>query len=292
MNVITVANQKGGVAKTTTAVNLAAALALIEGHLNPSKPKRILLVDMDPQVHAAASAAGGVLGRRGNVNYHHTLADLLVQDEPPSTVSLIQEARIPKIEGRRNLDFIPTTSSSMVAASQLLVNVDAREYRLAEALGPIDPLYKYIIIDTRPSLDVLTINALVAATHVLIPVELTALGMDSLLDVLSTIQRIRRRLNRGLTLLGILPSRCQLQRSETIEILEQLRGQYGELVLSPIKERAEVTYAHTAGLDIFSYRPPRSRRLGEIASASPATQEFARMADEVIRLLRKSPARI
>lgn len=285
MYVITVSNQKGGVAKTTTAVNLAAALALVERHLNPSKPKRVLLLDMDPQGHASATAAGGVFGSKRDGQYRHTLADLLVNDDPPSTVSLIQEARIPKIEGRRNLDFIPTTSAAMASASQLLVNVDAREYRLAEALAPVAPLYKYVIVDTRPSLDVLTINALVAATHLLIPVELTALGMDSLVDMLSTVQRVQRRLNEKLTLVGILPSRCNLQRSEAQEILEQLQAQYGPVVLSPIKERAEVTYAHSAGLDIFSYRPPRSRIAGEIASASPATQEFARMAEEVIRTL-------
>ena len=285
MYIITVSNQKGGVAKTTTAVNLAAALALTEQHLNPGKPKRVLLVDMDPQGHAAATAAGGVFGTKRDGQYRHTLADLLVSDDPPSTVSLLLEARIPKVEGRRNLDFLPTTSSSMTSASQLLVNVDAREYRLAEALAPVAPLYKYAVIDTRPSLDVLTINALVAATHVLIPVELTALGMDSLVDMLSTVQRIQRRLNEKLKLVGILPSRCNLQRSEAQEILEQLQAQYGQLVLSPIKERAEVTYAHSAGLDIFSYRPPRSRVAGEIASASPATQEFARMAEEVIRTL-------
>lgn len=285
MHIITIANQKGGVAKTTTTVNLAAALALVERYRNPNKPKRILLVDMDPQAHAAAAAAGGVFGVRDAGQYNSTLADLLTQDNPPTTVSIIQEARIPKIEGRRNMDYLPTSSSSMTAASQLMINLDAREYRLAEALEPLAPLYKYVLVDTRPSLGVLTINALVAATHVLIPVELTALGMDSLVDMLSTVERIKKRLNKGLNLLGILPSRCNLQRSEAQEILEQLRDQFNEKVLSPIKERAEVTYAHSAGLDIFSFRPPRSRRRGAIASASPATQEFARMAEEVRRIL-------
>ena len=285
MYVITVANQKGGVAKTTTAINLAAALALMEQHRNPSKPKRVLLVDMDPQCHAASTAAGGVFGAEREVQYSATLADLLVESEPPSVVSLIQEARIPRNGGRRNLDFIPTTSSSMTAASQLMINLDAREFRLAEALEPIEPLYKYVVVDTRPSLDVLTVNALVAATHLLIPVELTALGMDSLSDMLRTVERMQRRLNSGLTLAGILPSRCNLQRSEAQEILEQLQGLYGDQVFSPIKERAEVTYAHSAGLDIFSFRPPRTRRSGGLASASPATQEFARMAEEVVRNL-------
>jgi len=285
MHIITVANQKGGVAKTTTAINLAAALSLVEQHRNPSKPKRVLLVDMDPQCHAAATAAGGVFGAGREVQYGATLADLLVQDDPPSVVSLIQEARIPKNNAKRNLDFLPTSSSSMTAASQLMVNIDAREYRLAEALEPIAPLYKYVLIDTRPSLDVLTVNALVAATHVLIPVELTALGMDSLNDMLQTVDRMRKRLNPNLAMAGILPSRCNLQRSEAQEILEQLQNTYGDTVLSPIKERAEVTYAHSAGMDIFSFRPPRSRREGGLASASAATQEFARMAEEVIRVL-------
>ena len=283
MQIITVSNQKGGVAKTTTAVNLAAALALLEQQRNPSKPKRILLVDMDPQVHAATAAAGGVFGENKNVEYGETLADLLVRDDPPSVVSLIREARIPRSIGKRNMDYLPTTSSSMTAASQVMVNLDAREYRLTEALEPISPLYKYAVIDTRPSLDVLTINALVAATHLLIPMELTALGIDSLTDMLSTVERVRKRLNPNLKIVGILPSRCNLQRSEAQEILEQLQNAYGDMVLSPIKERAEVTYAHSAGMDIFSFRPPRNRQYGSIASASPASQEFARMAEEVLR---------
>lgn len=286
MDVLTVTNQKGGVAKTTTAINLAAALALKERYNNPQRPGRVLLVDMDPQCHAAAAASGGVLGQRPDWGGSPNLADLLVDDDPPLTVSLIQAARIPRGEGARNLDYLPTGSAAMAAASQLLVNVDAREFRLAEALEPIAPLYKYVVVDTRPSLDVLTVNAFVAATHLLIPVELTALGMDSLMDVLSTLQRIRKRLNPGLRVAGIVPSRCNFQRAEAREILEQLRGQYQDLLLSPIKERAEVTYAHSAGLDIFSFRPPRSRERGEIASASPATQEFARMAEEVVRRLR------
>jgi chromosome partitioning protein len=109
--------------------------------------------------------------------------------------------------------------------------------------------------------------------------------MDSLIDVFSTIQQVQRRLNTDLKLIGILPSRCNLQRTEAQEILEQLRSGYPDLVMSPIKERAEVTYAHSAGLDIFSFRPPRSRDVGVIASASQATQEFARLADEVVRRL-------
>jgi len=272
--VITVANQKGGVGKTTTAVNLAAGLAIWLQY-EARSPDRVLLIDTDPQTHALmAIAFGSHLAAP-----HGSLAALLIEDPPPSVQRMIRRA-----EHHHNLHFIPNNTQAMTDARMRIPSLMARETRLARAIEPILELYAYVIIDTPPTLDDLMINALVAATHVLIPVEPSYLGLSGLKELQAAIGQVRRHLKRqDLQILGYLPTRCVSQRSEVQEILDYLNESFHGKMLSPIHETTDLTYAHSAHMDVFTYRPPRSRQDVRLASASRATQEYARLVDEVVK---------
>lgn len=278
MKVLSVAHHKGGVGKTTLSINISAALALMLSQESDATPGRVLLVDMDPQAHSAITLAGGVFDRDTAAEQEVTLADLLMDEAPVPATSVIQTSRIP-LFSKSNLDYIPTSKSKMGrAARQLSSDVDG-QYRLVDVIGPLDDLYEYVVIDTPPELGVMTANSLLAATHVLVPIELAAFSLDGLNDVLGTIERVKRRINPQLCLLGLQPTRCSFQRSEQVEIYEGLQNRHGDLLLPPINERADVTYAHSEGLDIFSFRPPRTQ--AQLESAHPATQEFAQAAREI-----------
>jgi len=272
--VIAVTNQKGGVGKTTTAVNLSAGLALKLRHERRS-PDRVLLVDVDPQGHALLAVGFG---------RHHTppaesMAALLTESPPPSVQRMLRPAA-----HHPNLDFLPSNTQAMTAARMRLPSLLARESRLSHALAPILPYYAFVVIDTPPTLDDLMINALVAATHVLIPVEPTYLGLSGLKELQGAIAQVRYHLRRqDLQILGYLPTRCVAQRSEVQEILTYLENAFPGQALPAIHETTDLTYAHSAHMDAFTYRPPRSRADGVLASGSRATQEYARLVDEVVR---------
>ncbi len=272
--VIAVANQKGGVGKTTTAVNLAAGLA-IRLRYESDPPGRVLLLDTDPQAHALMAVAYGQhLAPPGQ-----SLAALLTQTPPPSAQAMVRKGA-----HHPNLHFIPGNTQAMVAARMQLPALLARETRLARAVGPILAHYQYVIIDTPPSLDDLMINALVAASHVLIPVEPSYLGLSGLKDLRRAIDQVRTHLDRqDLQVLGYVPTRCVGQRAEVGEILSYLEQTFPDLVMPPIHETTDLTYAHSAHMDVFSYRPPRSRQDGRLRSGSRATQEYAQLVNEVVR---------
>lgn len=272
--VITVANQKGGVGKTTTAVNLAAGLAIRLRH-NSRSPKRVLLIDTDPQAHGLMAVGFG----RHIARPEDSLAALLTESPPPSIQRMLRQGI-----HHSNFHFIPSNTQAMVGARTRLPTLLARETRLARAIAPIKDSYAYIIIDTPPTLDDLMINALVAASHVLIPVEPSYLGLSGLKDLQGAIDQVRMHLNReDLKILGYLPTRCVRQRVEVREILQYLRENYPVLTMAPIHETTDLTYAHSAHMDVFTYRPPRTRSDGKLASSSRATQEYAHLVNEVVR---------
>ena len=283
MKVLSVFNQKGGVGKTTTTINLGAAFALMMSHEVGAKeePGRVLIIDLDQQTHSEITLSGGFFGQRRQTGLgpYDNIAGLLMLDTTLPVTDIIQTAEIP-LGARHNMDFIPSSKEKMPNVDSALKNdpVDGL-FRLREILETLEPFYQYVVIDNPPGLSYLSINSLVGSTHVLIPCQLEAPSIESLSGALKTIQSVQRQHNRNLQLLGILPTMCDFRQQEQHEFLDSLNKEYRNLILKPISRRADVNYANSEGLDIFSFKP--SRKSSEMVSASPATQEFAQVAEEI-----------
>lgn len=271
---LTIANEKGGVGKTTTAVNLAAGLALRLAHL-PGPRGRVLLVDMDPQGHALLATGFG----QHLSEPVESLSALLTETPPPSAQRLIRRAA-----HHPNLFFIPSNRPAMVEAARLLPTLMANETRLARALAAVQREFAYILIDTPPTTGDLLVNALVAADQVLIPVESSYLGVSGLRELQRTIEQVRLHFRPDLSILGYLPTLVEEQRSEAQEILAELHQRYPGQVLPPIHKASDLAYAHSSHMDVFTYRPPRVRTSEQIASSSRATQEYAELVDILLNL--------
>lgn len=272
--IIAIANEKGGVGKTTTAVNLAAGISL-RISAKDGQAGRVLLVDMDPQGHALYAIAFG----KNNANPDESLSALLTETPPPSIQKMIRRS-----QRHTNLYFLPSNRDSMVEAARILPTLMANESRLSKALQPIISQFAYIIIDTPPTTGDLLINALVAASHVLIPVETSYLGVSGLRELQRTIDAVRIHFQPKLSILGYLPTLCEEQRSETQEILAEMQQRYPDMVLSPIHRSTDLAYAHSSHMDVFSYRPPRTRTADAISSSSRSTQEYAGLVERIINL--------
>lgn len=277
MIVITIANEKGGVGKTTTAVNLAAGLALRLAE-RPMPTERVLLVDMDPQGHALLSTAF----EEHQAQPGDSLAALLTETPPPATQRLIRQSL-----HHPNLFVIPGNRPAMVETARLLPTLMANENRLERALAPVQKQFAYVIIDTPPNTGDLLVNALVAADLVLVPVETSYLGVSGLRELQNTIEQVRLHFRPELQILGYLPTLCDEQRTETQEILAELERRYPRLVLPPIHKSTDLAYAHSSHMDVFTYRPPRQRLTGQIASSSRATQEYAGLVEFVLEMTRQ-----
>ena len=271
--VIAIANEKGGVGKTTTAINLAAGLALSLAD-QPEPSNRVLLVDMDPQGHALLATAYG----SHNAEPNQSLAALLVETPPPSIQAMVRPS-----QHHTNLFFIPGNRTAMSEAARTLPTLMANENRLSRALEPVLSQFAYIIIDTPPTTGDLLINTLVAASHVLIPVETSYLGVSGLRELQKTIEAVAYHFHPELKILGYLPTLCEEQRGETQEILSELQKRYNKQTLSPIHKSTDLAYAHSSHMDVFTYRPPRVRQSGQIASSSKATQEYAALVETVLK---------
>jgi chromosome partitioning protein len=231
--IFTVANQKGGVGKTTTTVNIAAALSM--GGL------RTLVIDLDPQGNA--STALGVPHRDTAGIY-----EVLMGDEPITTV-------IQKVAGFPSLDCIPA-NSSLANAEVNLVSMVARELRLKEALEEISPNYDYIFIDCPPSLGLLTINALAAARELLIPIQTEYYALEGLSQLLETYGIVKKRLNANLDLSTIVLTMFDGRTRLSNDVAANVRAHFPkELIDIPIPRAVRVSEAPSYNQTVMTYDP-------------------------------------
>ncbi len=277
--IIAVANEKGGVGKTTTAVNLAAGLSLKLAETEGSKG-RILLVDMDPQGHALMAIAYG----HSTLTSSESLASLLIENPPPSIQKMVKQSQY-----HSNLFYIPSNRSSMITASRILPTLMANETRLSLALRPIIDQFGFIIIDTPPNMGDLLINSLVAANYILIPVETSYLGVAGLIELQRTIDQVKMHFRPDIQIMGYLPTLVEDLRSEVQDILTQMQERYPNQVLPPIHKSTDLAYAHSSHMDVFTYRPPRQRKPGQIYSSSRPTQEYSLLVDHVLSVAANYP---
>jgi chromosome partitioning protein len=254
--VLGVANQKGGVGKTTSTVNLAASLA--------QHGARVLVVDLDPQGNA--STAFSVEHREGTASIY----DVLVHGRGLHEVTT-------RVEGFDTLDCVPATID-LAGAEIELVSMVARETRLAKALAALETAYDYVFIDCPPSLGLLTINAMVAAREVLIPIQCEFYALEGLSQLLRNIELVRAHLNPSLHVSTILLTMYDARTRLAEQVAAEVRTHFGEVVLAgTIPRSVRISEAPGYGQSVITY-DPGSR--GARAYAQAAYELALRSADE------------
>ena len=248
--IVAIANQKGGVGKTTTAINLAAALSL--------RGQRTLLIDLDPQGNSTLS----FVDRDGiTVSAYDAFTD------PDCTLSDV----VVPADREENLSVVPARISLAKLEARLVGELDAH-FKLKDLLAPLAEQYPYVVIDCPPTLGLLTVNALVAATHLLIPIQSSYFALQGTDDLLETIEKVRARANPKLEILGVLITMLDKRTSLGRDIQKQINAVFGKKVFTTViskNVRLEESPAYRES--IFSFAPD-----------SKGASDYYRLCEEVM----------
>jgi chromosome partitioning protein len=250
---IAIANQKGGVGKTTTAINLAAAMA--------QKGKKVLLVDLDPQANS-------------------TISFIDLQEVELSIYDLLTEpglnfADVVKPTKVENLDLLPARINLAKLEGKLIGELDA-PFRLKDRLDPVARNYDVVVIDSPPTLGIITVNALVAATHIIIPIQSSYFALEGTDDLLETIERIKARPNPSLEMMGVVVTLHDRRTTLSKDIFDQIGQVFGDKVF-------ETTISRSVRLE---ESPAYRESIFTFAPTSSGAVEYAKLCEEVISRVR------